>query len=239
LFVASIVPLYHFSFRRTPSLKNSKNNTDNVIVIIKPQQIKLTTPSSSSSLSPPPSSLSSSLLLEEVVAAPPTGPEEDEDDFDQALRAFTTLLHDDPEQYALRPWTWTKPQQSPSSSAASSSSIHFDGLSMPLLQDALGNKRILLLGDSTSFYLQLWLQRLLLKTSPYTVNALQSLNLTLANQLVYDKYDMNKFLACNMSNLEFMSMATTTAPQANNNNKNNITTACSKKRQRQHQNHLI
>ena len=94
--------------------------------------------------------------------------------FRTALAQFITDLHDDPQTHAVRPWTNHDRN-------VVNASYHFPGLSSRLLQDAFGDKRIGLIGDSTLKYMMRWIQTLLMRNTRRDQDLLQTMTLAQAN----------------------------------------------------------
>lgn len=95
----------------------------------------------------------------------------------EALLQFTNALHDRPESTALKPWTLQIPH--PKYPA-----WHFPGLSSQLLQAAFGGRKTMLIGDSTLFGLERWLQTLFSNVTAHQQDALGHMQLTPADYAI-------------------------------------------------------
>ena len=109
--------------------------------------------------------------------------------FQAALAQFVQILHDDPQNHAVRSWTYHENSTEYKSNRNSRNTVdhtpyHFPGLSSQLLQEAFGDRRMALIGDSTLFYMIRWLQTLLTIKSPIVQDSLQSMTMAQANLLV-------------------------------------------------------
>lgn len=98
--------------------------------------------------------------------------------FPEALFQLTNSLHDNPEQYALRPWKLLH-------AGPKYPAWHFPGLSSQLLQTTFGGKHVVLTGDSTLFYLVRWMQTLYHNVTLDSTNKLDDMwvdtDMTVAN----------------------------------------------------------
>ncbi|CAB9519951.1 Cyclin-Dependent Kinase [Seminavis robusta] len=108
--------------------------------------------------------------------------------FPEALAQFVRDLQERPEQTALRDWVL------PNKKHRKYPSWHFPGLSSPLLDQTIRGKRMVLLGDSTLFYLTRWMQTLLQNTtqqSPRVVDhLLLGMDMTKGNYAVNPDMDV-------------------------------------------------
>ncbi|CAB9497352.1 Cyclin-Dependent Kinase [Seminavis robusta] len=106
--------------------------------------------------------------------------------FDVALKEFTQVLHKNPQDTALLPWTSYLPDRE---------EVHFPVLSSALIQAAFGNKKVAFVGDSTSYYLVRWMQALMLNFTAQEQNAILLSNssggLQEANRRINPSSDVN------------------------------------------------
>jgi hypothetical protein len=100
------------------------------------------------------------------------------DYFPEALFQFTNALHDRAESTALRDWTLANKGHK------KYPAWQFPGLSGPLLHKTLRGKKIVLVGDSTIFYMMRWIQTLLLNTTQATLDHLLQMDMAAGNHAV-------------------------------------------------------
>jgi hypothetical protein len=100
------------------------------------------------------------------------------DYFPEALSQFTNALHDRAESTALRDWSLSNKGH------RNYPAWQFPGLSGPLLEKTLRGKTVVLLGDSTLFFMMRWIQTLLYNTTQATLDHLLRMDMTAGNHAV-------------------------------------------------------
>lgn len=110
--------------------------------------------------------------------------------FPEAMFQFQNSLKEEPEITATQPWVLhTTTTTTGTTTNKKYPTWHFPGLSHSLLKETFKGKRTLLVGDSTLFFMERWLQTLLYNKTKQDLNFLEHLNMTMANYNVNPDMD--------------------------------------------------
>ena len=129
--------------------------------------------------------------------------------FENALKDLTKALHDDPVNLGSRTWTTTssgsatqhnslaqrisaaakRPMSVSTLPDPPSSYVTFEGLSSHLINTAFRNRRTVLIGDSTLWYLHQWLQTMVYDMTFSELDSLGNVTMNVANRIVKDRFE--------------------------------------------------
>ena len=183
------------SFQRLPGGAASRTNNEENITSTKNSSMVTTTDTNFQQQIP---ATKRSIVLPEEVVVPVVGYKHQNSTtkecrlFVAALAKFTQVLQEDPQNHAVRPWTYTSTRDSRSHKINNNNTVeeeqeareeyyYFPGLSSQLLRGAFADRRMALIGDSTLFYMMRWLQTLLVIKTPMKQDSLQSMTMDGAN----------------------------------------------------------